>query len=429
MPSKLLIAAAGTAHVIDGSAGFGIEVAGRRIDGTAVMARVRRERDRFVGFVLDTVDSWPEAHRLQGRARFLAPGVLCVNDELRVNAARIVIATGATPNIPAGWRERLGDRLIVNDDVFDWTTLPDSVAVVGTGVVGLELAQALHRLGVRVRLFGRGGRAGPLTDPVMQSAVKAWLQTALPYSGNATDLDVRREGGLDRRGMAMNASPGSRSASITCWPRRVGGPPSPGLTWTRRAFRSTTRAFPDSIAPPAGSVIRPCSSPAMRTMITPCSTRPRTMAASPATPDAIPTFERRPAAPFEHRLHRPADGHGRSEPRGVELRRRSVCLWRGVLCRPGPRPGDGVATRGRIRLYGDRADGRIREPSFSDRTWNTWRICLHGRSSAAIRSAMHWPARSTTRYSKKVCAPPCRPCPGAARPQTDRRADPGLPTT
>ncbi len=194
MPSKLLIAAAGIAHTIDGSAGFGIEVAGRRIDGAAVMARVRRERDRFVGFVLDTVDGWPEAHRIQGQARFLAPGVLCVNDELRVNAARIVIATGATPNIPAGWRERLGDRLIVNDDVFDWTTLPDSVAVVGTGVVGLELAQALHRLGVRVRLIGRGGRAGPLTDPAMQSAVKGWLQTALPYTGNASNLDAHRDG-------------------------------------------------------------------------------------------------------------------------------------------------------------------------------------------------------------------------------------------
>ncbi|WP_374494691.1 dihydrolipoyl dehydrogenase [Zoogloea sp.] len=194
MPSKLLIAAAGIAHAIDGSAGFGITVAGRRIDGAAVMARVRRERDRFVGFVLETVDGWPEAHRIQGQARFLAPGVLCVNDDLRVNAARIVIATGATPNIPAGWRERLGDRLIVNDDVFNWATLPDSVAVVGTGVVGLELAQALHRLGVRVRLFGRGGRAGPLTDPVMQSAVKGWLQTTLPYSGSASNLDARREG-------------------------------------------------------------------------------------------------------------------------------------------------------------------------------------------------------------------------------------------
>lgn len=194
MPSKLLIAAAASAHTIDNSARFGIEVDGRRVDGTAVMERVLRERDRFVGFVLDTVDRWPEGHKLQGRARFLAPGVLCVNDEIHVNAARIIIATGAQPSVPDGWHDRLGERLIVNDDVFNWTTLPDSVAVVGTGVVGLELAQALHRLGVRVRLFGRSSKAGPLTDPVTQAAVKAWLQTTLPYSANAADITPHREG-------------------------------------------------------------------------------------------------------------------------------------------------------------------------------------------------------------------------------------------
>ena len=43
--------------------------------------------------------------------------------------------------------------------------LPDSVAVFGTGVIGLELGQALHRLGVRVHVFGRGGRITGLSDP------------------------------------------------------------------------------------------------------------------------------------------------------------------------------------------------------------------------------------------------------------------------
>ncbi|MCY0864110.1 MAG: NAD-binding protein, partial [Sulfobacillus sp.] len=42
------------------------------------------------------------------------------------------------------------------------------VAVVGAGVIGLELAGALHRLGVRVRLFSRSARVGPLTDPELQ---------------------------------------------------------------------------------------------------------------------------------------------------------------------------------------------------------------------------------------------------------------------
>lgn len=194
MPSKLLIAAAACAHAIDSGRHFGIHVEGRRVDGAAVMERVRRERDRFVGFVLDTVERWPEAHKLKGRARFIAPGVLSVNDEVRVNAARIIIATGARPSVPDGWPGLLGERLVVNDDVFNWKRLPDSVAVVGTGVVGLELAQALHRLGVRVRLFGRSRKAGPLTDPAAQAAVTAWLQTALPYSASAADLSPHREG-------------------------------------------------------------------------------------------------------------------------------------------------------------------------------------------------------------------------------------------
>ncbi|MDP0919788.1 FAD-dependent oxidoreductase, partial [Klebsiella pneumoniae] len=79
-----------------------------------------------------------------------------------------VIATGSRPRIPAGWRDRLGSRLLVNDDVFEWQDLPRSLAVYGAGVIGLELALALHRLGVRVRLLARGERVGPLTDPELQ---------------------------------------------------------------------------------------------------------------------------------------------------------------------------------------------------------------------------------------------------------------------
>jgi dihydrolipoamide dehydrogenase len=62
----------------------------------------------------------------------------------------------------------LGDRLVVNDDVFAWDDLPKSVAVLGPGVIGLELGQALARLGVRVVVLGRGGRVGPLTDPYVR---------------------------------------------------------------------------------------------------------------------------------------------------------------------------------------------------------------------------------------------------------------------
>jgi dihydrolipoamide dehydrogenase len=184
MPSKLLIAAAEAAHAIERAPGFGVHGGQVRVDGREVMARVKRERDRFVGFVLKGVDTIPEADRIRGYARFLDANTLEVDGGPVVSARSIVIATGSRPAIPP-ILENLGDRLVVNDDVFDWDDLPRSVAVFGPGVIGLELGQALARLGVRVVVLGRGGRLGPITDPyVHKSALEAFS------SELALDLDA-----------------------------------------------------------------------------------------------------------------------------------------------------------------------------------------------------------------------------------------------
>jgi dihydrolipoamide dehydrogenase len=194
MPSKLLIAAAEAAHAAQSAPAFGVHPGPLRIDGRAVMQRVRDERDRFVGFVTAAVERWPAEHRLHGRARFVDEHTLEVGGHTRVQASRIVIATGSRPAFPAAWRQALGDRLLVNDDVFEWRTLPAAVAVVGTGIIGLELAQALHRLGVRVRLYGRGPRVGPLGDPVLQALAAQLFAGELPLTLCATHLAPRREG-------------------------------------------------------------------------------------------------------------------------------------------------------------------------------------------------------------------------------------------
>jgi len=194
MPSKLLIAAAEAAHAVADTPAFGVHGGPLRVDGAAVMARVRAERDRFVGFVVDAVERWPAEARLRGHARFFGDHLLQVGDAVRVEAARIVIATGSSPAVPRAWRAALGDRLLVNDDVFDWGDLPRSIAVVGAGVIGLEIAQALHRLGVRVKLYGRGGKLGPLTDPALQDEARQVLAGRLPMNLRADHLQLRREG-------------------------------------------------------------------------------------------------------------------------------------------------------------------------------------------------------------------------------------------
>ena len=157
------------------------------------MDRVRSERDRFVGFVVDGVESIPESQRIRGFAKFLSDHILQVDDHTMVYAKRVVIATGSTPTHPP-ILNGLGDRLVINDDIFDWTDLPQSVAVFGPGVIGVELGQALSRLGVEVLVFGRGGPLGPLTDPKVAAAAKESLGREFYLD---TDANVSRVTRID----------------------------------------------------------------------------------------------------------------------------------------------------------------------------------------------------------------------------------------
>ncbi|HEV2220414.1 MAG TPA: dihydrolipoyl dehydrogenase, partial [Casimicrobiaceae bacterium] len=197
MPSKLLIAPAEAAHSVDRFDAFGLRLEGRvRVDGPAVMARVRRERDRFVGFVTQGVDAIPAADKAAGHARFAGDTRLEVTladgSSITVDTRTVVIATGSSPSRPAAW-SALGERLVVSDDVFDWTDLPSSVAVFGPGVIGLELGQALHRLGVRVKIFGRGGGVGPLSDPGLLDEARRVFAAEF-YLDTDARAEVSREG-------------------------------------------------------------------------------------------------------------------------------------------------------------------------------------------------------------------------------------------
>lgn len=180
MPSKLMIAAADAAHVTARWPDFGLRLKGSlEIDGRAVMARIHRERDHFVGFVLDAVESIPAGDRVRGAARFVDERTLHVDEHTTIAFERAVIATGSSPHVPPSW-QHLGKRLIINDDIFSWEDLPRSVAVFGPGIVGLELGQALHRLGVAVTMYGRSDHVGPFTDPELYAYAAHTFQAEFP---------------------------------------------------------------------------------------------------------------------------------------------------------------------------------------------------------------------------------------------------------
>ena len=190
MPSKLLIAAAESAHSARHAQRFGIHAGPVQVDGRAVMERVRRHRDRFVGGVLSAVEKIPEENRIIGRARFVDPHRLRIGEDLTVRAGRIVIATGSRTNIVPFLKDA-GSRLITSDDVFEWTELPESVALFGPGVIGLELGQALSWLGVRVRMFGVGGLVGPIQDPEIREIALESFNQEFPLDPDAKVHEIR----------------------------------------------------------------------------------------------------------------------------------------------------------------------------------------------------------------------------------------------
>ena len=194
MPSKLLIAAADAAHHARSSGQFGVNVSGIEVDGRAVMDRVRRERDRFAGFVVRDTEALPEEFRLTGEAKFVGPTILEVDGPVptRVRAGVVVMATGSSPWVPPPFNT-LSSRVLVNDDVFDWQDLPSSVAVVGTGIIGLELGQALHRLGVEVTFFNPFETLGAFSDPNVQAVVAQSLGEELDLQLGVRDVEAAVE--------------------------------------------------------------------------------------------------------------------------------------------------------------------------------------------------------------------------------------------
>ena len=178
MPSKMLIAAGDLAHAIDEGAYFGID-GHYQVNGKRVFERLKQDRtDKFVGSVLSYVDNIEDQFKVEGKATFVAPQTIEVDGKLQIKAKKIILTCGSTPYVSEVF-EPLRNELDSSDTIFELDDLPKSLAVVGLGVIALELGQAFHRLGVDTTLYGRSGRIGSFTHPDMQREVLRTLQQEL----------------------------------------------------------------------------------------------------------------------------------------------------------------------------------------------------------------------------------------------------------
>lgn len=193
MPSKALIQVANDFHRRLALDGLGIRGAeALRVDLPAALRRVRELRDSLVGNVLKATDNLGDRN-VPGRARLEGPNRLRVGEEL-IEAQKIILATGSRPVLPAAWRA-LGERVLTSDNLFEQTDLPRRIAVIGLGVIGLELGQALARLGLEVHGFELRPVIGGVTDPVIAQQVHQLMGQEFPlYLGQPAHVEAQADG-------------------------------------------------------------------------------------------------------------------------------------------------------------------------------------------------------------------------------------------
>lgn len=184
MPSKVLISSANQLH--DANHLDQVGITGQGIwDTSKVMERVRTLRDDFTSGTQKEADSWNSAHKLNGAAKFIAPNTVQVNNK-KYQAKSFILAVGSTPRPKPEWEKALKDKLLTSDTIFELPTLPTSLGVIGSGVIALELAQAMQRLGVNVTVFARSEHLGALTSPKLQNLAQHIIQQELNILFNTT---------------------------------------------------------------------------------------------------------------------------------------------------------------------------------------------------------------------------------------------------
>jgi dihydrolipoyl dehydrogenase len=172
IPAKAVLRSADILTEVREAGEFGIKVGEPEIDFRAIMERRQKVVSTLTGgvsglFKKNSIDL------LEGEGRLAGPGKVVVGEQ-EIAAKTIVLATGSVKRpIPGA---QFGGRVIGTEEAWALTELPATMAVVGAGASGSEIASAYARLGVEVLLFEALERALPTEDADISKVVERGLK-------------------------------------------------------------------------------------------------------------------------------------------------------------------------------------------------------------------------------------------------------------
>ncbi len=158
VPSKTLIRAAETIHSGTHSAFKGINLKEPEVNFKEIIQQKHElvsqlRQQKYV----DVIMNKDNIRMVEGRAAFNGINTILVNGKKQFTGKKFIIATGAKPRIPViEGLEETGYQ--TNRTLFELENQPESLAIIGAGYIALELAQAYHRFGTKVKLIHHSER-------------------------------------------------------------------------------------------------------------------------------------------------------------------------------------------------------------------------------------------------------------------------------
>ena len=181
IPTKALLEHAHALKVVQASKEWGIAVdtSGAKID----MPQVQQRKDKIVEGLTKGVEFLFKKNKIdwiKGTAKLTGAGTVEVNGEKQTLHARkeIIVATGSSPRGVPGI-EIDHTRIITSDEAIHLKEVPASIAIMGSGAVGVEFASIFHRFGSQVTIVELLTRLVPVED----EAVSAELEKSFKKRG------------------------------------------------------------------------------------------------------------------------------------------------------------------------------------------------------------------------------------------------------
>ena len=172
IPAKAVLRSADILTEVREAGDYGIKVGEPEVDFPAVMKRREKVVSTLTGGVSGLFKK-NSVELIEGEGRLSGPGKVVVGEQ-EITAKTIILATGSVKRPTPG--AEFGGRVIGTEEAWALAELPSTMAVVGAGASGAEIASAYARLGVEVLLFEALERVLPTEDADISKVVERGLK-------------------------------------------------------------------------------------------------------------------------------------------------------------------------------------------------------------------------------------------------------------